>query len=96
MTTTEGPSRLPASLGRSLGAVAAGLGAVGLLACGSGCYSRVVKESGIGRGADKVYEPNLKLPQDDDPWNFGTSAGGPGVKNWKAAGQKPKSKQASD
>jgi hypothetical protein len=69
---------------------------IGLLIVGAtGCYSRVVKESGIGRGASKVYEPNLELPEDSDPWNLSAAGSSPGVKNWKAAGQKSQSSGTS-
>jgi len=64
------------------------------LGASAGCYSRVVKESGIGRGSSRVYEPNVDLPEDTDQWNLGGSSGNPGVKNWKSVGQKPKPKPA--
>jgi len=62
-----------------------------LLAGAAGCYSRVVKESGIGRGASKVYEPNVDIPEDSDPWNLSGAGSSRGVKNWKAAGEKSRS-----
>ena len=60
----------------------------------AGCYSRVVKETGLGRGSKQIYEPNVEEPSDTDQWNLSGSSSNPGVKNWKSAGQKPKPKPA--
>ncbi|HMN97631.1 MAG TPA: hypothetical protein PKC43_12975 [Phycisphaerales bacterium] len=66
---------------------------------GGGCYEHVVKESGIGMRSREVYEPNVKLPQDDgnDPWGAKKSSSNPGVRNWKSiSNQKPQSRSSDD
>lgn len=60
--------------------------AIGSVLSSAGCYNHVVKESGIGVGAREIYEPNVKLPEDDgkDPWGTTKQSSNPGVRNWKS------------
>lgn len=63
----------------------------------TGCYNHVVKESGIGVGAREIYEPNVKLPEDDgrDPWGTTRQSSNPGVRNWKSISSKNPTRPAA-
>lgn len=61
----------------------------------AGCYSHVVREEGIGVGASEIYEPNVEVKSDDDPWNRVSPGTNRGVKNWKATGSSSKPPRSS-
>jgi hypothetical protein len=61
----------------------------------AGCYSHVVREEGIGVGATEIYEPNVEVNTDKDPWNRVSAGTNRGVKNWKSSGTPAKPKSSS-